>query len=81
MSKGAPANVARDVAHPSLAHVVLAHLSDQCNDASLARSAVSRGLAPTRFTGAVHAAPQDAVVGPFEPKVRRGRIEQLSLEL
>ncbi|HJR68194.1 MAG TPA: MBL fold metallo-hydrolase [Gemmatimonadaceae bacterium] len=81
LSNSAAADVARDVAHPSLAHVVLAHLSDQCNDASLARSAVSRGLAPTRFTGAVHAAPQDAVVGPFEPKVRRGRIEQLRLEL
>lgn len=81
LSNSAAAAVARDVAHPSLAHVVLAHLSDQCNDAALARSAVSRGLAPTRFTGAVHAAPQDAVIGPFEPKVRRGRVEQLRLEL
>lgn len=81
LSNTAAADLARDVAHPSLAHVVLAHLSDQCNDAALARSAVSRGLAPTRFTGAVHAAPQDAVIGPFEPKIRRGRAEQLRLEL
>lgn len=81
LSNTAAADLARDVAHPSLAHVVLAHLSDQCNDAALARSAVSRGLAATRFTGAVHAAPQDAVIGPFEPKVRRGRAEQLRLEL
>jgi phosphoribosyl 1,2-cyclic phosphodiesterase len=81
LSNTAAANLARDVAHPSLAHVVLAHLSDQCNDASLARTAVTRGLAATRFTGAVHAAPQDAVIGPFEPKVRRGRVEQLRLEL
>jgi phosphoribosyl 1,2-cyclic phosphodiesterase len=81
LSNTAAADLARDVAHPSLAHIVLAHLSDQCNDASLARSAMSRGLASTRFTGVVHAAPQDAVIGPFEPKVRRGRVEQLRLEL
>lgn len=81
LSNRAAADVARDVAHATLAHVVLAHLSDQCNEPALARSAVSKGLAPTRFTGAVHAAPQDAVVGPFGPKVRRGRVEQLRLEL
>lgn len=81
LSNRAAADLARDVAHPSLAHLVLAHLSDQCNDVSLARSEVSRGLAATRFTGGVHAAPQDAVIGPFEPKVRRGRVEQLRLEL
>ena len=81
LSNNAAADIARAVAHPSLAHVVLAHLSDQCNDTSLALTAVGRGLAPTRFTGAVHAAAQDAVMGPFEPKVRRGRVEQLRLEL
>jgi phosphoribosyl 1,2-cyclic phosphodiesterase len=81
LSNRAAAEVARDVAHPSLAHVVLAHLSDQCNDPTLACAAVTRGLASTRFTGAVHAAPQDAVIGPFGPKVRLGRVEQLRLEL
>jgi phosphoribosyl 1,2-cyclic phosphodiesterase len=81
LSNRAAADVAREVAHAALAHVVLAHLSDQCNDPGLARSAVSRGLAPTRFTGGVHAAPQDAVIGPFGPKVRRTRVEQLTLEL
>lgn len=81
LSNRAAAEVARDVAHAALAHVVLAHLSDQCNEPALARSAVSKGLAPTRFTGALHAAPQDAVIGPFGPKVRRGRVEQLRLEL
>ena len=81
LSNRAAADLARDVAHPSLAHLVLAHLSDQCNDASLARSEVTRGLAATRFTGGIHAASQDAVIGPFEPKVRRGRVEQLRLEL
>lgn len=81
LSNRAAAELARDVAHASLAHLVLAHLSDQCNDVSLARREMSRGLAATRFTGGVHAAPQDAVIGPFEPKVRRGRVEQLRLEL
>ena len=81
LSNRAAADVARDVAHAALAHVVLAHLSDQCNDPGLARSAVRRGLAPTRFTGSVHAAPQDAVIGPFGPKVRRTRVEQLTLGL
>lgn len=81
LSNRAAAEVARDVAHAALAHVVLAHISDNCNQPGLARSAVSRGLAATRFTGSVHAAMQDAVVGPFGPKVRRGRVEQLRLEL
>jgi phosphoribosyl 1,2-cyclic phosphodiesterase len=81
LSNRAAAEVAREVATATLAHVVLAHLSDHCNQPSLARSAVSRGLASTRFTGAVHAALQDAVIGPFGPKVRRGRVEQLRLEL
>lgn len=81
LSNRAAAEVARDVAHAALAHVVLAHLSDQCNQPSLARSAVSKGLAATRFTGVVHAAPQDAVIGPFGPKVRRRCVEQLRLEL
>jgi phosphoribosyl 1,2-cyclic phosphodiesterase len=81
LSNSAAAALARDVSHASLAHLVLAHLSDQCNDPSLARSTVSRGLAPTRFTGIVHAAPQDAVIGPFTPKVGRRVAEQLRLEL
>lgn len=81
LSNGAAAALARDVSHGSLAHVVLAHLSDQCNDAELARSTVSRGLAPTRFTGLVHTASQDAVIGPFTPKAGRRVAEQLRFEL
>jgi phosphoribosyl 1,2-cyclic phosphodiesterase len=81
LSNRAAAEVAREIAHADLAHVVLAHLSDHCNQPSLARSAVSKALASTRFTGTVHAAPQDVVVGPFTPKTGRRSVEQLRLEL
>jgi phosphoribosyl 1,2-cyclic phosphodiesterase len=71
LSNGVAADLVRGVAHANLAHVVLAHLSDRCNDPALARSAVEGELRRTRRRVAVHVASQDAVLGPFQP--RRGR--------
>jgi phosphoribosyl 1,2-cyclic phosphodiesterase len=82
LSNHAAAAIAQESAHAGLAHLVLAHLSDRCNTPELARSAVTRALATTRFRGAVHVARQDAVVGPFTPKGRRVRLaQQLELAL
>jgi phosphoribosyl 1,2-cyclic phosphodiesterase len=78
----AAAELARDCAHAKLAHVVLAHLSDTCNDPALATGAVREALTRTRWRGTLRAAPQHGIVGPLAPSARRARAAiQLSLTL
>lgn len=82
LANGAAAGLAREAAHPGLNHLVLAHLSEQCNDARVAMTTVAGALATTRFSGTVHIAPQHRVVGPFEARIERTRrAQQLSLGL
>lgn len=77
LSNRAAAQLAAERAHRGLTHLVLAHLSDSCNDPGLAVRAVRDALGRTRFRGAVVAAPQHGVVGGFGTG---GRAEmQLSL--
>jgi phosphoribosyl 1,2-cyclic phosphodiesterase len=78
----AAAELARHCAHSKLAHVVLAHLSDTCNEPALATSTVNAALARTRWRGTLHAAPQHGIIGPLTPSGRRARAAiQLSLPL
>lgn len=81
LSNGAAAKLAREAASFNLKHVVLAHLSESCNDGALAARTVSDALAGTRFRGKVHVATQQGVVGPFTPRLARcgPAPEQLSL--
>ncbi|HEX5437538.1 MAG TPA: MBL fold metallo-hydrolase [Gemmatimonadaceae bacterium] len=82
LSNRAAAAIARECAHGQLAHLVLAHLSDSCNDPTLATRAVQAALGRTRFRGAVHVAPQHDVCGPFVARrAPQYRAAQLSLEL
>jgi phosphoribosyl 1,2-cyclic phosphodiesterase len=53
--------------NPGLQHVVLAHLSEQCNTPRTAIESTAPVLRKTRFKGRLTAAPQDRVVGPFVP--------------
>ena len=53
--------------HSGLEHVVLAHLSQECNTPRQALDTTSPVLRKTRFKGRLTAAPQDVVVGPFVP--------------
>lgn len=71
LSNRASALLARDVVHANLAHVVLAHLSEQCNDRGVAHRCMSESLSRTRFRGATSIAMQHGVVGPFLPKGTR----------
>ena len=71
LSNRAAAAAAAGCVHPGLKHIVLAHLSENCNEASLAVRTVSEAMAPTKFRGKVHAASQSAVVGPFTPRMAR----------
>jgi phosphoribosyl 1,2-cyclic phosphodiesterase len=52
-------------------HLVLAHLSENCNTPSTALEGMRSAVGTTRFRGTITAAPQDSVVGPFVPGARR----------
>ena len=80
LSNRAAGALARQCAHRQLGHVVLAHLSEQCNDARVAVEQMTVSLARTAFRGRVAAASQGSPVGPFVPGLRRAAA-QLSLGL
>lgn len=71
LSNRAAGLMARDCIGPNLNHLVLAHLSENCNDQRTALTTVGAALERTRYRGAVHAAPQHAVAGPFMPRLTR----------
>ncbi|HEX5972648.1 MAG TPA: MBL fold metallo-hydrolase [Gemmatimonadaceae bacterium] len=82
LSNRASAELARDLVHRDLAHVVLAHLSEKCNDHGIARAATAEALRRTRFRGTLSVALQHGVVGPFLPRAGRAEPEaQYSLAL
>jgi phosphoribosyl 1,2-cyclic phosphodiesterase len=60
------AEFARGCVRRELRHVILAHLSEQCNTPSLALGCVGDSLRSAGYRGRVHAAHQQRVVGPFE---------------
>jgi phosphoribosyl 1,2-cyclic phosphodiesterase len=65
LSNAAAGRLAREVVRSGLRHLVLAHLSESCNDPQLAAGTVRTALAPTRFRGIVTPAGQDGVLGPL----------------
>lgn len=58
--------VLRAVAHPGLAQVVLGHISRHNNTPELALASARAALQGTGFAGALHAAPQHALLGPLD---------------
>ena len=78
------ADFARELAHPGLGGILLAHLSQECNDRELALERVAKGLAPTGYDGLLDAAAQDEP-GPRYHVVALARAradaEQLSLPI
>lgn len=81
LSNGGAGQLAREVAHRDLRHIVLAHLSEKCNTPRAALADVHAAVSHTRFTGRLTAAHQDRVAGPFEPPARRAVAVQLALSL
>jgi len=81
LSNREAAMVARVCAHSGLQHLVLAHLSEQCNTPDHALASVSAALARSRFRGRVTAAQQEVVHGAFVAGRRGGRAQQLALAL
>ena len=76
------AELVRGAVHRDLAHVVLAHLSERCNDHGIAHQTTADALRRTRYRGGLSVAMQHAVVGPFRPRAGRGEPEaQFALAL
>lgn len=79
LSNRAAAELARELFHSGLSNVVLAHLSEHCNNAELASDAVGAALSRMRYRGSLSVAPQAA---PMEPvRVRPAGSEQMALAL
>jgi phosphoribosyl 1,2-cyclic phosphodiesterase len=82
LSNRSASELAAESVCANLHHVVLSHLSEQCNEPALARRTVGAQLRRTRFRGTLSTAAQDAVVGPFQPKYARAeKPTQLDLGL
>jgi phosphoribosyl 1,2-cyclic phosphodiesterase len=71
LSNRASAVLARDSVHGNLAHVVLAHLSERCNDRAIAHQCMTEALSRTRFRGTTSVSLQHGAIGPFMPKASR----------
>ncbi|MGE0353847.1 MAG: MBL fold metallo-hydrolase [Gemmatimonadales bacterium] len=75
LSNRAAADLVRELLHPELEHVVLAHLSERCNTADHARLAVEPVLQRAGFQGRLHVARQDVglpvieVLGPRQARM------------
>jgi phosphoribosyl 1,2-cyclic phosphodiesterase len=65
LSNRAAAQLLRELHHPGLSIVVLAHLSEQCNTAADARAAVAAALRRAGFAGVLHVADQDQPLRPL----------------
>jgi len=65
LSNRATAQLLRELWHPGLGTVVLAHLSQQCNSPELARRTVEQALGASGFRGELHVAGQDAPLAPI----------------
>lgn len=62
---------AREAVSRAMHHLVLAHLSENCNTPQVALGAMRSAIARTAFRGTLTAAKQDSVVGPFTPGAAR----------
>jgi phosphoribosyl 1,2-cyclic phosphodiesterase len=66
LSNRAAAQLARELLHPGLTTIILAHLSEHCNDGPLAADTVGAALARVRYRGRLSVAPQDEPMEPVE---------------
>ncbi len=81
LSNRASAELAVELHHAELHHVVLAHLSEHCNDGGLAREIVGAALDGIGYRGPLLVAPQERPMEPVDVSaLRRARAPaQLSL--
>lgn len=83
LSNRAAAELARDLHHEGLGGVVLAHLSEHCNDGNLASDVVAESLQKAGYRGTMQVAGPARPLDPIEVMALRRRVgatsEQLSL--
>lgn len=82
LSNRAAAELARELCHPALASIILAHLSVHCNTGSMARAVIEKMLERTSYNGNVTVALQDQpmpTIDVMAERRRRGDVQQLSL--
>jgi phosphoribosyl 1,2-cyclic phosphodiesterase len=82
LSNRASADLMRELHHPGLCAIMLAHISVHANDRGLARAVVEETLQRVRFRGILEVAKQDRPMDPLDVSVLRrkhGGGEQLSL--
>jgi phosphoribosyl 1,2-cyclic phosphodiesterase len=81
LSNRAAAELAADLAHPTLAGVVLAHLSGNANDPHIAEDTVGHALERLRFRGELHVGKQHEPLAPIEITALRRRVMPAQLSL
>ncbi|MDQ3673324.1 MAG: MBL fold metallo-hydrolase [Gemmatimonadota bacterium] len=81
LSNRAAARTAGQCIHAGLNNVVLAHLSESCNDPRIALNTVGHALRRGRFKGRLTAASQNRVVGPFSAGTSSAAFAPLQLAL
>lgn len=82
LSNRAAAELAKELYHPGLVAVALAHLSEHCNDGPLARDVIGAALDRAGFRGRLDVAPQTHPLEPYDVDALRrasGEGEQLML--
>jgi phosphoribosyl 1,2-cyclic phosphodiesterase len=81
LSNRAAARLAAELYHQGLAGVVLAHLSDACNEPDLARDAVEATLEPLGYRGLLEVAAQDDAGEPMDVDAMRAGVAPPQLTL
>lgn len=81
LSNRAAADLAIELLHDGLAGVILAHLSDSCNDPGLAHDVVAARLERRGFGGRLDVAGQDEPGEPIEVEALRARTAPAQLAL
>ncbi|HEX9106467.1 MAG TPA: MBL fold metallo-hydrolase [Longimicrobiales bacterium] len=81
LSNRASGQLASELYHPGLVSVVLAHLSEHCNDGPLAADVVGRVLDRAGFAGALAVARQAAPLDPIDVPLARLRAAPVQLSL
>jgi phosphoribosyl 1,2-cyclic phosphodiesterase len=71
LSNPEAARFAQAMVTKDMNHLVLAHLSENCNTPRVALDCMRVAIKGTKFQGTLTAAQQDAVVGPFMPGAKK----------
>jgi phosphoribosyl 1,2-cyclic phosphodiesterase len=81
LANRASAELARELLHDGLVTVVLAHLSEHCNDPELARDVVGAALEDAGYAGGLVVAQQGDPLEPFDVQWERRRAAPSQLSL